>query len=415
MAHIEDRWFKTTEDSETGKQIRERTKLYGKGLRYRARYFDLDGNERSKSFRDKCKKQAEDFLLEVESDKRSGKYVDPAAGRVTVRAFANKWFGEQCFDGTTRNSVEWRLRNHVFPYLGEHEIGSVLPTHIRGWLRWMQGKKLAGGTRAVTFVYLSAIFSAAVDDKKISENPCKAKSITRPQPDSRKVVPWSMSKLAAVRLALGQRYKIVVPLGAGCGLRQGEIFGVSDVDIDRSEQMLNVVRQVRWVDNVAVFAPPKGGKERQVPISPAVLRDLDTHMEAFPPVEVTLPWLEPNGEPETVRLILVNQDGKAVRRQVFNQWVWNPAVARAKVPRVKRQDGVHALRHLFASVLLDAGESIKALAEWLGHTDPAFTMRVYTHLLPSSAERARQAIDRALGGSDPQAETAVTRDGLETA
>ncbi|MFS8099383.1 tyrosine-type recombinase/integrase [Lentzea alba] len=50
---------------------------------------------------------------------------------------------------------------------------------------------------------------------------------------------------------------------------------------------------------------------------------------------------------------------------------------------------MHALRHFYASVLLDAGESIKALAEWLGHADPAFTMRVYTHLLPSSSDRTR--------------------------
>lgn len=64
------------------------------------------------------------------------------------------------------------------------------------------------------------------------------------------------------------------------------------------------------------------------------------------------------------------------------------------------RDGVHALRHFYTPVLLDAGESIKALSEWLGHSDPAFTMRVYTHLMPASAERARQAIDRVLGGGD---------------
>ena len=42
---------------------------------------------------------------------------------------------------------------------------------------------------------------------------------------------------------------------------------------------------------------------------------------------------------------------------------------------------------------LDAGESIRALAEYLGHADPAFTLRVYTHLMPSSSERTRRAID----------------------
>jgi hypothetical protein len=46
-------------------------------------------------------------------------------------------------------------------------------------------------------------------------------------------------------------------------------------------------------------------------------------------------------------------------------------------------------------VLLDAGESIKALSEYLGHSDPGFTLRTYTHLLPSSETRTRKAIDDA--------------------
>ncbi len=37
---------------------------------------------------------------------------------------------------------------------------------------------------------------------------------------------------------------------------------------------------------------------------------------------------------------------------------------------------MHALRHFYASVLLDAGESIKALAEHLGHSDPGLTLKV---------------------------------------
>jgi integrase len=44
-------------------------------------------------------------------------------------------------------------------------------------------------------------------------------------------------------------------------------------------------------------------------------------------------------------------------------------------------------------VLLDAGESIKAVSEYLGHSDPGFTLHGYTHLMPTSAERAKRAVD----------------------
>lgn len=70
--------------------------------------------------------------------------------------------------------------------------------------------------------------------------------------------------------------------------------------------------------------------------------------------------------------------------------------SRDTFPQRSLSDELICQRHFYASVLLDAGESIKALSEWLGHADPAFTMRVYAHLMPASAERARQAIGRLL-------------------
>lgn len=84
----------------------------------------------------------------------------------------------------------------------------------------------------------------------------------------------------------------------------------------------------------------------------------------------------------------------AVNRVVFNRVAWRPALDTVGVPR-GRENGVHALRHFYASVLLDAGENIKALSEYLGHHDPGFTLRTYTHLMPSSEKRTREAVNGA--------------------
>jgi integrase len=54
-------------------------------------------------------------------------------------------------------------------------------------------------------------------------------------------------------------------------------------------------------------------------------------------------------------------------------------------------------RHYYASALLEDGINIRVVvAEYLGHNDPGFTLRVYAHLMQSSDDRARQAVDRAL-------------------
>jgi integrase len=68
-----------------------------------------------------------------------------------------------------------------------------------------------------------------------------------------------------------------------------------------------------------------------------------------------------------------------------------------------RRNGCHALRHFYASTLLDAGETIKALSIYLGHSDPGFTLRTYTHLMPTSDERTRKAVDAVLGAPDVHA------------
>ena len=50
-------------------------------------------------------------------------------------------------------------------------------------------------------------------------------------------------------------------------------------------------------------------------------------------------------------------------------------------------------------MLLEDGVSIRAVAEYLGHHDPGFTLRTYAHMMPASEDRARRAVDAALSRS----------------
>src|SRR3954470_1293954 len=102
--HIQDRWFKT-EFSANGKAQRVRTNRHGTGKRYRARYIGPDGTEKSMSFPDGQKRLAEKWLAQIEADMSRGQYVDPNAGRVTFRQYAEKWLAAQTTDITTRTSV----------------------------------------------------------------------------------------------------------------------------------------------------------------------------------------------------------------------------------------------------------------------------------------------------------------------
>ncbi|WP_433357189.1 tyrosine-type recombinase/integrase [Microtetraspora malaysiensis] len=99
-------------------------------------------------------------------------------------------------------------------------------------------------------------------------------------------------------------------------------------------------------------------------------------------------------------------DDKFVRARSYSELIWKPALvaggvipAPEKDPRARkrfttsRKEGLHQLRHYYASVMLAGAVSIKELAEYLGHADPGFTLRVYAHMMPGSHDRARKALE----------------------
>ncbi|MFE0627802.1 tyrosine-type recombinase/integrase [Streptomyces sp. NPDC058864] len=399
--HVQDRWYKTVDGPE-GKPVRVKTDRHGIGLRYRARYVAPDGTEKSKSFPDRQKRLADQWLSHIEADMSRGQYIDPMAGKITFRKYALDWLASQTTDAATQVAVESRLRLHAFPHLGNRPLASFLPSHIRAWARLLEDTGAGGSYRRVIFGNVSAVLSAAVDDGYLARNPCRAGSVRPPRPAAGRVTPWLPDRVFAVRAGTPDRLRAMVDVGAGCGLRQGEIFGLAVDDVDPLTGVLHVTQQVKLVNGHLLFSPPKNGKLRDVPVPDAVASALATHMTAFPPVEITLPWLRVDGPPVTRLLYFTALDGGPLRRNDFNTHIWKPALAAAGVIPVPgpgerykaaREDGMHALRHFYASVLLDAGESIKAVSAYLGHADAGFTLRTYTHLMPTSETRTRKAVD----------------------
>ncbi|MFF4751778.1 tyrosine-type recombinase/integrase [Streptomyces sp. NPDC002514] len=400
--HIQDRWYKTETDA-AGKTVRVKTDRHGNGLRYRARYIGPDGTEKSKSFPDGQKRLAEKWLTNTASDMSRGHYIDPRAARITFKTYAEKWLKTHTADMSSQIVAEQRLRLHAFPIVGTRPLDSFRPEHIRELTSALEANPAVSGAYARN-IYgdVRAVLSAAVDDGLLPRNPCSAKSVRPPTVERRRVVPWLPTQVHAVRAALPERYRTMVDTGAGCGLRQGEIVGLAEDALDFEAGILRVVRQVKLIRGKAVFAPPKCNKERDVPLPSSVAEVLRVHMDAFKPVEITLPWRKPDGPKVSARLLFTNTASGVVWRSNFNIQEWKRALAVAGLipdagPDGKyesaREHGMHALRHFYASVLLDAGESIKAVSQYLGHTDPALTLRVYAHLMPSSRQRTKRAID----------------------
>ncbi|GAA5046059.1 integrase [Thermocatellispora tengchongensis] len=408
MARVKDLWFKTVKTPD-GKTKREPTARHGKGKRWLAVWTNPEGREQTQAFTKKSAAETHGSLMEA--DKARGNYIDPNGGKTRLVALVEGdegWLASLTADPSTRQIYEGYWRVHIRPKFGQREIGSIRPSEIRAWVKQLE-KRLAKSTANRVLAFLEQLLQSAVDNDLIAKNPCASKTVQKPKAEPRKVVPWPMERVLAVTDVLPARYRIMATLGAGLGLRQGEIFGLAVNDVDFDKGVVHVRQQVKLVNAKLLFGLPKHDRERTVPLPESVAAAVEEYLSLFPAREVTLPWEEVDGDPVTLPLIITSRESRALNRNYINTYVWKPALVgagvvtqadlKARVPgrrnQKNRKHGMHALRHFYASVLLDAGVSPKALAEYLGHQDAGYTLRTYTHLIHGSEDRAGKAIDTA--------------------
>lgn len=425
--YVEDRWYKKGPvDPETGKAPQVETDLYKKCKRYRV--CGIPG-VRKRSFERKA--DADAWKAKAQADILRGEFVDHRDGNVTLAQYISAdYWPTKTGDPATLHTVETRINVRIVPYLGELRLNAIKVPQLRKYLADLN-ERYAAATVIEAWGTLSSILQAAVDDEKIPRNPCLAKTVRPPSKPERKARAWSRERVMAVRAGLDDRFKVMVDLGVGAGLRQGEVLGLSVDDVEGD--LLHVRRQLRIVRHRLVYSLPKGGKTRTVPVPKYLAEQLAEHVERFPPLEVELPWSNPAAPendkqaaeraPQRHRLLITGERQQgAMRRGVFNEGPWKRALVAARVippppPRPARtaedrarkargntkyaaapDDGFHALRHTFASVQLDARESVVAVSKWLGHADPSITLKIYAHMMPEADGRGRAAMDAWFAG-----------------
>lgn len=427
--YIEDRWHKQgPPDPEDPKKrpTRVRTDLYKKCKQYRV--CGIPG-VRKRSFERKA--DAEAWKAKVQTDLLRGEFVDHRDGGLPLEQYvATEFWPTKTGDPGTLQTLESRINNRILPYLGGLHLNAIKVPQLRKYLADLD-ESYGPSSVIEAWGTLSSILEAAVDDGRIPRNPCLAKTVRPPSKPERKARAWSRDRVFAVRKGLDDRFKVMVDLGVGAGLRQGEVLGLSADDVEAD--VIHVRRQVRIVRNRQVYSLPKGGKTRIVPLPKYLAERIAAHAELFPPAEVTLPWTDPappaNAKqaaervPQTHRLLVSGERQQgALRRSVFNEGPWKRALVSAGVipppqprkalpprpdggrrrPNTKHaaapEEGFHALRHTFASVQLDARESVVSVSKWLGHSDPSITLKIYAHMMPEADGRGRAAMDAWFGG-----------------
>lgn len=375
---VEDLWQKTVYDADR-KPHKVPSARDGRGKRWRARYVDDAGQERSQAFDRKVDAQA--WLNEITAKLTTGTYVPPKAGQVTVATVYASWSASQGHvspkTAATRKSV-WGSR--VQPLWGNVPVADVKTSAIRAWVAKMvtDGVGVPGIENA--FGLLRQVLGAAVEDRRIPRNPCEGVRLPKRKHADRGYL--THAQVAALAGAVDRNPEVVRFL-AYTGLRWGEMAALRVQDFDMLRRRVNVSRSVTESGGL-VWSTPKTHERRSVPF-PAVLAD---ELAAL---------MVGRGRDD---LVFIDMRGGVLRNSNWRARVFQPAITKCqKTDESFPSITPHDLRHTAASLAVSAGANVKAVQRMLGHAKASMTLDVYADLFDEDLDAVATNLDAAIRGA----------------
>ena len=207
-------------------------------------------------------------------------------------------------------------------------------------------RKLAVGTVVAEIAALRFFFLRVLRRRNMKED--------LPYPKRRKRLPVVLSPEEVQRLIAGAKnlyHRTLLLTLYGAGLRRSEVAHLKVRDIDSQRMLLRVDQG-------------KGGRDREVPLSPTLLAGLREYYR----------WMRP----ETY-LFPGTQQGWRADRPITTKPIWEAVRLAAQRAQIDKRVTPHTLRHSYATHLLEAGADLRTIQLLLGHADISHTT-VYLHL-----------------------------------
>lgn len=357
---------------------------------YRVIWTDPTGIEQSRQFSKatgpRPAQAAKDFKAEIEIELLRGTYVNPRAGEVTFREFAETWRATLHQRRTSDDRLEQILRVHVYPLLGSMKLGAIRRRDVQAMVSALAVKPIGGrhsGPRPtlapgyVENIYriTAGVLRAAVLDRLIPASPCV--KIRLPKPADTPVVIPTPEQVALVASVITPRYRALVLTAAGTGLRSGELRGLDLERLRVLERTVVVDRQLHTPDGEPhYFGPPKSAAGyRKVPLTASYAAVVAEHLDRF--------------GTGTDGLVFTARSGQPIRRKTIAQAL-GPILRDLGLPE---RSGLHVFRHYYVSGLIAAGVDVLTVMRRVGHASSQETLDTYGHLWHDSEERTSAAVE----------------------
>lgn len=358
MARVVDLWH--TKDG-------ERTERYGKGARWQAVWTEAS-RERKKAFR--AKDAARAHLTHVDHTQRSGTYVSKDLGRVYIGELLPVWLEAQSqLWPSTMAATTSDVRATIAPYWAEKVLADVTRADVQAWVNSMDK-----AARTVETIYgrFRSFLNWCVDEGKITVTP--ARKINLPEGNKREHIYLTVEEVDALAHAIPAFYQDLIWTLATTGLRFGEAAELRTKDIHLSRRRLRISRSVTDVGGHLNVGPPKGGKDREVPLTADIVERIGERIK---------------GQPRDA-LVFPTPRGRWMRSNNFKRRTYDPAVLAAGLPPTL---WVHDLRHTAASLSISAGASVKSVQRMLGHASAKITLDTYAGLFDQDLDAVSDRMD----------------------
>jgi integrase len=270
---------------------------------------------------------------------------------------------------------------HLKPVFGTKHLQNVTREQVKRLL----AQKLEGGlsrSRVMGILgVLNAVLNSAVEDGHLAMNPAaRLGRIVRQEKGALKeIYPLTREELAVFLAAVQEHFPASYPLFlllARTGMRFGEALALKWQDLDFHGSFIEVRRNWRRKR----LSTPKSGKGRRVDMS----RQLKETLLALFETRKEEAWQR--GWEQVPEWVFSNEKGELLIEVTIRKYVFYPALSRSGLRRIR----IHDLRHTYASLLIQNGESLAYVKEQLGHHSIKITVDTYGHLVPGGN---RQAVD----------------------
>ena len=272
-------------------------------------------------------------------------------------------------------------------------LGRLTTATVRRWHTGLLEGGLGASTVAKCYRLLRAILNTAVEDRCLVTNPCTIKGAGVEQCEERAIP--TVAQVYALADAVSPRFRALVMLAALCGLRRGELFGLTLHDVDLLHRTVTVrVQRQESKRGRELIGPPKSAAGR---------RTLALPSELVPVLEQHLAHWASTGEDG---LVFVGEKGAAVRPGVW-QSEWDRARCAVGLPSLH----LHDLRHVAGTLAAATGAGTKEIMRRLGHATQGEALR-YQHATDERDRVLAAGIDRIIEASraDPSSTVVAIHD-----